>query len=78
MDFIFYPEYDLKELSYNEIEIIRMMIAYLISKADEFIKEYKNLDEYLDKYKLVKTGETSKKIFFNLVVGDNIELEMHG
>lgn len=40
LDFIFYPEYDLKELSYNEIEVIRMMIAYLISKADEFIKDY--------------------------------------
>lgn len=73
LDFIFYPEYDLKELSYNEIEIIRMMAAYLISKADEFIKKYKKYpDEYLEKYKLVKTKETSKKIFFNLVVDDNI------
>ena len=73
LDFIFYPECDLKELSYNEIEITRMMIAYLISKADEFIKKYKKYpDEYLDKYKLVKTGETFKKRFFNLVVDDNI------
>ena len=40
LDFIFYPGYDLKELSYNEIEIIRMMIAYLNNKADEFIKKY--------------------------------------
>lgn len=73
LDFIFYPGYDLKELSYNEIEIIRMMIAYLISKADEFIKKYENHpDEYLDKYILKKTNETSKRIYYDLVVDDNI------
>lgn len=73
LDFIFYPGYDLKELSYNEIEIIRMMIAYLNSKADEFIKKYENHpDEYLDKYKIQKTNETSKRIYYNLIVDDVI------
>lgn len=73
LDFIYYPGYDLKELSYNEIEIIRMMIAYLINKADEFIKKYKNHpDEYLDKYKLQKSKETSKRIYYNLIVDDTI------
>ena len=72
LDFIFYPGYDLKELSYNEIEIIRMMIAYLSSKADEFIKKLKNHpDEYLDKYVLQKRKETEKRRYFNLIV-DNI------
>lgn len=73
LDFIFYPGYDLKELSYNEIEIIRMMIAYLISKADEFIKKFENHpDEYLDKYKLEKIKETSRRIYFKLIVDDII------
>ena len=73
LDFIFYPGYDLKELSYNEIEIIRMMIAYLNNKADEFIKKYENHpDEYLDKYKIKKTNETSKRIYYNLIVDDVI------
>lgn len=72
LDFIFYPGNDLKELSYNEIEITRMMIAYLISKADEFIKKYKNYpDEYLDKYTLKKVKETYKRIYYDLVVNGN-------
>lgn len=68
-----YPGYDLKELSYNEIEIIRMMIAYLNSKADEFIKKYKDHpDEYLGKYTLQKSNETSKRLYYNLMVDDDI------
>jgi len=67
LDFIFYPGYDLKKLSYNEIEIIRMMIAYLNSKADEFIKKLKNHpDEYLDKYVLQKSKEMVNRRCFNL------------
>ena len=38
LDFIYTPGYDYDELSYNEIEIIKMMISYLNSKADEIIK----------------------------------------
>lgn len=73
LDFIFYPGYELKELSYNEIEIIRMMISYLISKADEFIKkDKKHPDEYLDKYVIKKTRETSKKEFYDLVVDGKV------
>ena len=42
LDFIFYPEFNLKELAYNEVEIIKMMTAYLLNKADEFIKNEKD------------------------------------
>lgn len=39
-----------------------MMIAYLISKADEFIKKYENHpDEYLDKYILKKLMKHQKE-----------------
>ena len=39
LDFIFYPGYNLKELSFNEIEISRMDIAwiYLIANKDDKI-----------------------------------------
>ena len=73
LDFIFYPGYDLKELSFNEIEIIRMMIAYLYNKADEFIKkEKKHPDEYMDKYILQKNNETLKRIYYDLIVDNKI------
>lgn len=73
LDFIFYPGYDLKELSYNEIEIIRMMIAYLESKADEFIMKLDNHpDEYLNRYSIEKYKETLRKKYYYLKVDNNI------
>lgn len=61
LDFIFYPGQELKELSYNEIEIIKMMISYLISKADEFIKNDKKYsDEYLDKYETLAVSKINE------------------
>ena len=73
LDFIYYPETDLVELSFYEIEIIRMMISYLINKANQYISCLKNHpDEYLGKYSIQKSKETIFRKYYNLVVDNTI------
>lgn len=72
IDFIYYPKTKLEELTLNEIEIIKMMIAYLINKADQCISCLENHpDEYLGKYSIQKYKETIFRKYYNLVV-DNV------
>lgn len=72
IDFIYCPKIKMEELTFNEIEIIRMMIAYLINKADQCILCLENHpDEYLGKYSIQKSKETIFRKYYNLVV-DNV------
>lgn len=70
-DFIYYPttRFEYKELSVLEVEIIKMMGAYLIDKANEHIMIY-NKDKYRGKYKLKKNFSTFSKIYYDLLVND--------
>lgn len=71
LDFIFYPDTELKELTFNEIEIIRMMIAYLINKANDAILMHENHpDDYLDKYRIEKYKEEGNKIYYKFIVAN--------
>ena len=73
LDFIYYPGTGLVELTFHEIEIVRMMIAYLINKADQYISCLKNHpDEYLGKYSIQKSKETIFRKYYNLVVDNTI------
>jgi len=73
IDFIYYSKTKLEELTFNEIEIVRMMIAYLINKADQCILCLKNHpDEYLGKYSIQKYKETIFRKYYKLVVNDTV------